>query len=151
MADKNGTVDDVRNSLFENIPAVAISPCPFKGPEVAIIPVRYALDRSRYDVNPKTLKPLPKTGQWADLPTLKTRDYTLRQLFDGYVYVFDETAGTLHEYAYCAAEGEYTRIVWRAADIGKDQRDNRGATSIYPPGKTTAGLKKTVATISFHW
>ncbi len=47
MADKNGTIKDVRNSLFENIPAVAISPCPFKGPEVAIIPVRYALDQNR--------------------------------------------------------------------------------------------------------
>ncbi|EPN39482.1 membrane protein, partial [Pseudomonas syringae pv. actinidiae ICMP 18807] len=67
--------------------------------------MRYALDRSRYDVNPTQLKPLPKDGQWARLPKLKTRSYTLRQLYDGYVYVFDETAGTLHEYAASASDG----------------------------------------------
>ncbi|EPN46667.1 membrane protein, partial [Pseudomonas syringae pv. actinidiae ICMP 19094] len=50
-------------------------------------------------------KPLPKDGQWARLPKLKTRSYTLRQLYDGYVYVFDETAGTLHEYAASASDG----------------------------------------------
>ncbi|EGH27004.1 hypothetical protein PSYMO_38173, partial [Pseudomonas amygdali pv. mori str. 301020] len=33
-------------------------------PNVAIVPVRYALDRSRYDPAPGKLKPLPKQGKW---------------------------------------------------------------------------------------
>ncbi|EPM56281.1 membrane protein, partial [Pseudomonas syringae pv. actinidiae ICMP 19073] len=74
--------------------------------------MRYALDRSRYDADPRQLKPLPKDGYWARLPTLKTRSYTLRQLYDGYVYVFNETAGTLHEYAASASDGHLSRIVW---------------------------------------
>ncbi|NAT61538.1 hypothetical protein CU666_28395, partial [Pseudomonas syringae pv. actinidifoliorum] len=71
-------------------------------------------------------KPLPKDGQWARLPKLKTRSYTLRQLYDGYVYVFDETAGTLHEYAASASDGHLSRIVWTDAHIGNDQRKGAG-------------------------
>ncbi|WP_319804763.1 toxin VasX, partial [Pseudomonas syringae] len=87
-----------------------------------IVPVRYALDRSRYDAAPEKLKPLPKQGNWTLMPILKTRSYTLRQLYDGYVYVFDETAGTLHEYVASANNGHLSRIVWTDAQIGSDQR-----------------------------
>ncbi len=86
------------------------------------MPVRYALDRSRYDAAPEKLKPLPKQGKWTLMPILKTRSYTLRQLYDGYVYVFDETAGTLHEYVASANNGHLSRIVWTDAQIGSDQR-----------------------------
>ncbi|MGN2385088.1 toxin VasX [Pseudomonas syringae] len=122
MTDKNGTHRQRRAALFPKTPATATSLCPFRGPNIAIVPVRYALDRSRYDADPTQLKPLPKDGQWARLPTLKTRSYTLRQLYDGYVYVFDETAGTLHEYAASASDGHLSRIVWSDAHIGNDQR-----------------------------
>ncbi|RMU37323.1 hypothetical protein ALP30_02572, partial [Pseudomonas syringae pv. primulae] len=123
MTDKNGTHQQRRAALFPKTPATATSLCPFRGPNIAIVPVRYALDRSRYDVDPAQLKPLPKDGQWARLPTLKTRSYTLRQLYDGYVYVFDETAGTLHEYAASASDGHLSRIVWTDTHIGNDQRN----------------------------
>ncbi|WP_348529796.1 toxin VasX, partial [Pseudomonas syringae] len=126
MTDKNGTHQQRRAALFPKTPATATSLCPFRGPNIAIVPVRYALDRSRYDVNPTQLKPLPKDGQWARLPTLKTRGHTLRQLYDGYVYVFDETAGTLHEYAASASDGHLSRIVWTDAHIGNDQRKGAG-------------------------
>ncbi|MDU8432132.1 toxin VasX, partial [Pseudomonas syringae pv. actinidifoliorum] len=126
MTDKNGTHQQRRAALFPKTPATATSLCPFRGPNIAIVPVRYALDRSRYDVNPTQLKPLPKDGQWARLPTLKTRSYTLRQLYDGHVYVFDETAGTLHEYAASATNGHLSRIVWTDAHIGNDQRNGAG-------------------------
>ncbi|KPW54497.1 hypothetical protein ALO80_102073, partial [Pseudomonas caricapapayae] len=98
MTDKHGTHRQRRAVLFPKIPATATSLCPFRGPNVAIVPVRYALDRSRYDAAPDTLKPLLKASKWTLMPSLKTRSYTLRQLYDGYVYVFDETAGTFHEY-----------------------------------------------------
>ncbi|KPX27601.1 toxin VasX [Pseudomonas syringae group genomosp. 3] len=126
MTDKYGTHQQRRAALFPKTPATATSLCPFRGPNIAIVPVRYALDRSRYDVDPAQLKPLPKDGQWARLPTLKTRSYTLRQLYDGYVYVFDETAGTLHEYAASASDGHLSRIVWTDAHIGNDQRNGAG-------------------------
>ncbi|KEZ71122.1 hypothetical protein C1E_0200585, partial [Pseudomonas amygdali pv. tabaci str. ATCC 11528] len=122
MTDKHGTHQQRRAALFPKTPATATSLCPFRGPNVAIVPVRYALDRSRYDAAPEKLKPLPKQGKWTLMPTLKTRSYTLRQLYDGYVYVFDETAGTLHEYVASANNGHLSRIVWTDAQIGSDQR-----------------------------
>ncbi|WP_373366249.1 toxin VasX, partial [Pseudomonas avellanae] len=96
MTEKYGTLQQRRATRFDRTASTATSLCPFKGPDVAIVPVRYALDRSRYDVDPTQLKPLPAQGRWSALPRLKTRNYTLRQLYEGYVYVFDETAGTFH-------------------------------------------------------
>jgi len=135
MADKSGTPQQNRNACFPTTPANATGGCPLSGPDVAIIPMRYALDRSRYDENPKKLKPLLKTGKWAALPALKTRGYTLRQLYDGYVYVYDETAKTLHEYEFSAGNGVLTRIKLTDADTGKDERKDTGESKnhlIYP-------------------
>ncbi len=56
------------------------------------------------------------------MPKLKTRTYTLRLLYDGYVYVYDETAGTFHEYVSSAANGHLSRIIWTDAQIGSDRR-----------------------------
>ncbi|POP79605.1 hypothetical protein CXB38_21140 [Pseudomonas syringae] len=122
MTDKSGTHTQRRAATFAKIPATATSLCPFRKPEVAIVPVRYALDRSRYDAAPEKLKPLIKGSRWAVMPKLKTRSYTLRQLYDGYVYVYDEDAKTLDEYAVSAATGNLSRIVWTDAQLGSDQR-----------------------------
>ncbi|MCK9776409.1 toxin VasX [Pseudomonas syringae] len=122
MTDKSGTHTQRRAATFAKTPATATSLCPFRGPDVAIVPVRYALDRSRYDTVPQKLKPLLKGSRWAVMPKLKTRSYTLRQLYDGYVYVYDETAETLHEYAVSAATGNLSRIVWTDTQLGSDRR-----------------------------
>ncbi|MEX5534039.1 toxin VasX [Pseudomonas syringae] len=122
MTDKSGTHTQRRAATFAKTPATATSLCPFRGPDVAIVPVRYALDRSRYDTAPQKLKPLLKGSRWAVMPKLKTRSYTLRQLYDGYVYVYDETAETLHEYVVSAATGNLSRIVWTDAQLGSDRR-----------------------------
>ncbi|MEQ4340852.1 toxin VasX [Pseudomonas syringae] len=122
MTDKSGTHTQRRAATFAKTPATATSLCPFRGPDVAIVPVRYALDRSRYDAAPQKLKPLLTGSRWAVMPKLKTRSYTLRQLYDGYVYVYDETAETLHEYAVSAASGNLSRIIWTDAQLGSDQR-----------------------------
>ncbi|WP_214346938.1 toxin VasX [Pseudomonas congelans] len=122
MTDKSGTHTQRRAATFPKTPATATSLCPFRGPDVAIVPVRYALDRSRYDAAPEKLKPLLKGSRWAVMPKLKTRTYTLRQLYDGYVYVYDETAGTFHEYVSSSANGHLSRIIWTDAQIGSDRR-----------------------------
>ncbi|MEG5265720.1 toxin VasX, partial [Pseudomonas sp. JDS28PS106] len=116
MAQKDGTVPQRRATCFPRTVASAISSCPFKGPDIAIVPVRYALDRSRFDVDSEALKPLPKDGVWAQLPALHTRGYTLRQLYGGFVYVFDETADTFHEYAVSGADAAFTLITQPAAN-----------------------------------
>ncbi|MCA5970755.1 MULTISPECIES: T6SS effector BTH_I2691 family protein [Pseudomonas] len=124
MTDKSGTHTQRRAATFAKTPATATSLCPFRGPDVAIVPVRYALDRSRYDTAPEKLKPLLEGSRWAVMPKLKTRSYTLRQLYDGYVYVYDETAGTFHEYLSSAANGHLSRIIWTDAQIGSDRRSS---------------------------
>ncbi|MFJ2483622.1 toxin VasX [Pseudomonas sp. NPDC087598] len=131
MADKSGTLQQQRNACFPTTTAKATGGCPLTGPDVAIVPMRYALDRSRYDEDPKKLKPLLKSGKWAALPDLKTRSYTLRQLYDGYVYVYDETAKTFHEYEFSAANSSLTRVQLTEAETGKDERKASGAGKNY--------------------
>ncbi|MBK5375819.1 hypothetical protein JFT81_14375 [Pseudomonas sp. TH43] len=131
MADKSGTLQQQRNACFPTTTAKATGGCPLTGPDVAIVPMRYALDRSRYDEDPKKLKPLLKSGKWSALPSLKTRGYTLRQLYKGYVYVYDETDKTLHEYIYSTSTGQLTRIKWTDADTGKDKRSSAGESKSY--------------------
>ncbi|MFJ4145795.1 hypothetical protein, partial [Pseudomonas sp. NPDC089734] len=65
MTVKHGTLQQRRAARFDKTPASATGQCPFKGPDIAIVPVRYALDRSRYDAHPKQLKPLPAQGRWS--------------------------------------------------------------------------------------
>ncbi|WP_409077236.1 toxin VasX, partial [Pseudomonas cichorii] len=131
MTAKSATLQQRRAARFDKTPASDTSVCPFKGSDIAIVPVRYALDRSRYDVDPARLTPLPAHGKWSALPALKTRSYTLRQLDDGYVYVFDETAGTLHEYVVSASDTSLKRIVWTEAHRGQDVRTGSGETRPY--------------------
>lgn len=130
MTEKYGTARQRCASEFDKRPLSGTSLCPFKGPNIAIVPVRYALDRSRYDPAPEALKPLARAGKWARLPPLKSRTYTLRQLYDGYVYVYDETAGTLHEYLYTASDAHLARITWTQAHLGQDERS--GAANAQP-------------------
>lgn len=122
MFRKNGNTQQRRATQFDNTPATGMSLCPFKDADIAIVPLRYALDRSHYDVDCPTLKPLPASGAWAYMPTLRTRAYTLRQLYAGYLYVFDETANTFHEYAVSSTDATLARIVWTDAHLGTDQR-----------------------------
>ncbi|RMR56208.1 putative Membrane protein, partial [Pseudomonas cichorii] len=142
MTKKYGTLQERRAARFDKSPSSATCACLYKTADIAIVPVRYALDRSRYDVEPTQLKPLPARGQWSPLPRLKTRSYTLRQLYDGYVYVVDETAGTFHEYSISASDACLTRIVWTQAHLGQDVRrgDGEGHPYLLYPRKNRLHL-----------
>lgn len=73
-----------------------VGTCPFKNKELALVPVRYALDEP---VEAPAMQPhrLPAKDFKGPL-TLKANPYTLRQLRDGWLYIFDETAKELDEY-----------------------------------------------------
>ncbi|WP_235466593.1 toxin VasX, partial [Aeromonas australiensis] len=62
----------------------------------ALVPVRYALDEV-FEVPATQPHPLPAKDFKGPL-ALKANPYTLRQLRDGWLYVFDETAKELDEY-----------------------------------------------------
>ncbi|MDO7927225.1 hypothetical protein Q6A51_10580 [Pseudomonas sp. KFB-139] len=62
MTKKHGTLQERRGARFDKSPSSATCACSLKTADIAIVPVRYALDRSRYDVEPAQLKPLPARG-----------------------------------------------------------------------------------------
>lgn len=69
---------------FDDVP-ITVGQCGLAAAQVAIFPVRYALDESPLiKGSPQGPNPLPKG--WAnDLPVLQSRSYTLRQLRDGWL------------------------------------------------------------------
>ncbi|WP_033137882.1 toxin VasX [Aeromonas finlandensis] len=73
-----------------------VGTCPFKNKEIALVPVRYALDEV-FEEPAKQPHPLPAKHFKGPL-ALKANPYTLRQLRDGWLYLFDETAKELDEY-----------------------------------------------------
>ncbi|WP_281285712.1 T6SS effector BTH_I2691 family protein, partial [Halomonas halmophila] len=126
---------NARNAEFEDKPLDSASMCPLNI-EAAIFPVRYAIDESADKQGSDTQAadgtaneekaqgphPLPETWQGASHPALNTRSYCLRQLRDGWLYVWDETDETFHEYR---IEGhQFTRIPW-SGDVGTQQPDER--------------------------
>lgn len=115
---KAGTSQQRLNAQFSSQPANAVGSCPLKERKIAIVPVRYALDRSYYDKSPTTLTPLLHDGRWANLPKLHTRSYTLRQLRDGYIYIYNETTKELDSYTYTARTGTYQPLT----NSGTDQQ-----------------------------
>lgn len=118
-----------RNQLFEDKPATGSAQCPLKALEVAIFPVRYAVDESAPKGSSQGPNPLPAGFDASHLPGLESRSYTLRQIRDGWLYVWDETDTTFHEYI---VQGHlFTRVVWHEADRGKDDRSTEGETRPY--------------------
>ncbi|EGR1070931.1 hypothetical protein EFU51_11305 [Vibrio cholerae] len=129
QAAKTGQTNDAQN------PASA---CPFKQPLIGIIPVRYAFDV--YDDQGQALHPLPKVDrQWKGQFSIKQRSYTLRQLRDGWLYVYDETAKTLHEYEVVGCK--LTKIDWSDDEANKPthERGSKGESKsclLYPAQHT---------------
>lgn len=129
QAAKTGQTNDAQN------PASA---CPFKQPLIGIIPVRYAFDV--YDDQGQALHPLPKADrQWKGQFSTKQRSYTLRQLRDGWLYVYDETAKILDEYEVVGST--LTKIEWSDDEASKPthKRGSKGESKsclLYPTQHT---------------
>ncbi|HIF9435944.1 TPA: toxin VasX [Photobacterium damselae] len=75
-------------------PSSPAGTCPLQTKEVGIIPVRYAIDPT---MGTKGLFPLPEGDDWQ--PTFNINlPYTLRQLRDGWLYVYSKKQKVLHTY-----------------------------------------------------
>lgn len=61
--------------------------------DVALFPVRYAIDEAPGQAGEPAPHPLASPWQGPDYPELQTRSYTLRQLRDGWVYVWVKEEG----------------------------------------------------------
>lgn len=91
-------------AAFEDKPASATAQCPLQQREVAIFPVRYAIDEAADGPGQPGPNPIPSHWQGhQSLPELNRRSYTLRQLRDGWLYVIDRTTNTLDEYQVAGA------------------------------------------------
>ncbi|MDZ5605515.1 toxin VasX, partial [Pseudomonas sp. RP23018S] len=102
-----------RNQAFPRA-AMAMAGCGLSAAEVAIFPVRYAVDESPAKGNQQGPNPLPKG--WSNTPpALRTRSYTLRQLRDGWLYVWNSTDQTFHEYS--VSGHQFTRHLWTDAHV----------------------------------
>ncbi|AUY08971.1 T6SS effector BTH_I2691 family protein [Aeromonas sp. ASNIH2] len=71
--------------------------CPLKNKKIAIIPVRYALDEL-FSPPQKQPHPVPAGAGFVVPLKLKESGYALRQLRDGWLYVYDEKTKTFDEY-----------------------------------------------------
>lgn len=92
-------------TLFQNKPASNTGTCPVLD-KIAIFPVRYAIDESPTERGKSQgSHPIPADWPWPQssakigyLPNLGTRSYCIRQLRDGWLYVWDTFDQELHEY-----------------------------------------------------
>ncbi len=90
---------DSLKANFEDKPLSATGQCPLQQKEIAIFPVRYAIDEAAKNAGEPGPNPIPASWQGhSSLPRLNIRTYTLRQLRDGWLYVFNRTTNTLDEY-----------------------------------------------------
>jgi hypothetical protein len=111
---------------------------------VQLIPVRYALDESQVLVKQGdkehliakdtelTHMPhgLPKKGKFSGgyfKGALTQNSYTLRQLTDGWLYVWDDIGRTMHEYE--VKGNEFTRYIF-GADVASSSTEERGTPSV---------------------
>ncbi|QNI02745.1 hypothetical protein HXW73_07230 [Halomonas sp. SH5A2] len=80
-----------RNAQFDETPFGA-GVCPLLT-EVTLFPVRYAIDESPAEAEAPAPHPIDTHWQGPGYPAIETRGYTLRQLRDGWLYVWVEEGG----------------------------------------------------------
>ncbi|AQS36225.1 hypothetical protein Sps_01036 [Shewanella psychrophila] len=111
--------------------------CPLRFNEIGIIPVRYAFDD--VDEQGSAVHSLPDSAEWRGRFKPVNSQYTLRQLRDGWLYVYNQTAKTFHEYQ---VEGfEFIKIDWSDSEANKPASERgtpgeRKSCLIYPKTDT---------------
>lgn len=83
---EDNKVDSI-NSVFGSNPQSDRQGCP-SNKKIAIFPVRYAIDEKQAQ-NTEAKHPIPNDWGATELPNINTRNYCMRQLRDGWVYVWD--------------------------------------------------------------
>ncbi|MGL4471636.1 MAG: T6SS effector BTH_I2691 family protein [Aeromonas hydrophila] len=112
--------------------------CPLKNKKIAIIPVRYALDEP-FSPPQKQPHPVPAGAGFVVPFKLKESGYALRQLRDGWLYVYDEKAKTFDEYEIKGAtfisqsKGSKGHLLYPASHT---------LSLIYSPQRWTGHIKK---------
>ncbi|WP_415055683.1 T6SS effector BTH_I2691 family protein [Halopseudomonas sp.] len=132
MLQQDSATKDSLKANFEDKPASFTGQCPLLQQEVAIFPVRYAVDEAPQDPDEPAPNPIPADWQGhQSLPRLHKRTYTLRQLRDGWLYVVDRTTNTLDEYQIQGSS--FSKVSQGSAESG-DPPSCANATShlLYP-------------------
>ncbi|TDF84439.1 T6SS effector BTH_I2691 family protein [Pseudomonas sp. H9] len=137
-----------RNQEFTNAP-MGRGQCALRYPLVSIFPVRYALDESPQNKGSKQgPNPLPPDFS-GKLPELQTRSYTLRQLRDGWLYVWNSVDQTFHEYEII---GEYfRRHLWTDRELNEDIRHNPGEAHPYLLYPRRSQLRIAYSPVQWTW
>ncbi|WP_053164468.1 toxin VasX [Pseudomonas sp. P1.8] len=137
-----------RNQMFSNAP-MGMGQCPLKLAEVAIFPVRYALDESPSAKGSHQGPHALPAGWSRPPPALQTRSYTLRQLRDGWLYVWNSVDQTFHEYQ---IHGEhFTRHPWTDVQLHQDVRHNPGETHPYLLYPRRSQLRLAYSPVQWTW
>ena len=119
-------------ATFEDKPASATAQCPLQQREVAIFPVRYAIDEAADSPDQPGPNPIPPHWQGhQSLPELNRRSYTLRQLRDGWLYVIDRTTSTLDEYQITGAR--FSKIASSSTAAGQPLTCSNGLSHLLYP------------------
>lgn len=84
---ENNKLDSI-NETFSQNPVSSKQGCAAKK-SIYIFPVRYAIDESPDKKNIPGLHTIPSSWGETGLPAIKTRNYCMRQLRDGWLYVWD--------------------------------------------------------------
>lgn len=104
------STEAIIKNMFKPTPACSEGSCPLKATEIAIYPVRYAINENPFlesitdktDLSiddwdkladKKTHYSITKDSNFSQLPPLNTREYTLRQLRAGWLYTYTEEDG----------------------------------------------------------
>lgn len=140
------SVDTFIKNTLKPTPATYTSSCPLQAPEIAIYPVRYAINENPFleslqsktdltldDWNVLTQKKanysLTKQNSpfTSDLPELSTREYTLRQLRAGWLYVWTkEDDWAEYEIIPPTTMGQTTTFKKTEINAAQDQRPAMG-------------------------
>lgn len=125
-----GAIDAAKSASDKDAKS-PVGTCPLKESLVGIVPVRYAFDDN--DEHSHQLHPFPENDkQWKGRFSSKNRNYTLRQLRDGWLYVYDDTDKTFHEYQVEGAQ--LIKIDW------SDDEANKSITERGTKGKVQSHL-----------